>query len=248
MSYRSMSACVRDLEKNGQLVRIRQAVDPRLEMAEIHRRVYEAEGPALLFERVKGSPFPALSNLYGTFARTEFIFRHTIDRVRRVIELKADPAYFFRSPARYAGAPLTALSALPWRDHFNVPVLHGETRISRLPQIVSWPMDGGAFITLPQVLTLPPGERNIMKSNLGMYRVQLSGNDYAPDREVGMHYQIHRGIGVHHTLYNDSEEPFRASVFVGGPPSHAFAAIMPLPEGLSELTFAGMLGGRRFRY
>ena len=109
-------------------------------------------------------------------------------------------------------------------------------------------MDGGAFVTLPQVLTLPPGSRNIMQSNLGMYRIQLSGNEYVQDREVGMHYQIHRGIGVHHTLYNESDEPFRASIFVGGPPSHAFAAIMPMPEGLSELTFAGMLGGRRFRY
>jgi len=248
MSYSSLRACVRDLEKHGHLLRIQEEVDPKLEMAEIHRRIFDAGGPAILFERVKGSPFPALSNLYGSFERTEFIFRHTIDRVRRVIELKADPTNALRAPARYAGAPFTALSALPWRDHFNVPVLYSETTVSRLPQIVSWPMDGGAFITLPQVFTLPPGERNIMKSNLGMYRIQLSGNEYKSDREIGMHYQIHRGIGVHHTQYNDSEEPFRVSIFVGGPPSHAFSAIMPMPEGLSELTFAGMLGGRRFRY
>ncbi|MEM9821125.1 MAG: UbiD family decarboxylase domain-containing protein, partial [Bacteroidota bacterium] len=96
--------------------------------------------------------------------------------------------------------------------------------------------------------TLPPDNKNMMQSNLGMYRIQLSGNDYEMNKEVGMHYQIHRGIGVHHTMYNQHEAPFRASIFVGGPPSHAFAAIMPLPEGLSELTFAGMLGGRRFRY
>lgn len=88
----------------------------------------------------------------------------------------------------------------------------------------------------------------MMQSNIGMYRIQLSGNEYVPNKEIGLHYQLHRGIGVHHTLYKESEEPFRASIFVGGPPSHAFAAIMPLPEGLSEMTFAGMLGGRRFRY
>ena len=87
-----------------------------------------------------------------------------------------------------------------------------------------------------------------MKSNIGMYRIQLSGNDYIPEEEIGLHYQIHRGIGVHHTMYNNSDEPFRASVFIGGPPSHSFAAIMPLPEGLSEMTFAGMLANRRFRY
>jgi len=248
MSYRSLSACARDLEKHGKLLRITQEVDPDLEMAEIHRRVFDAGGPALLFERVKNSPFPALSNLYGTIERTEFIFRNTIDQVRRVIELKADPAYFFKTPTRYLGAPLTAVSALPRRRRFGAPILYGETSIDQLPLIKSWPMDGGAFVTLPQVFTLPPGSRNIMESNLGMYRIQLSGNEYALNQEVGMHYQIHRGIGVHHTLYNKSEGPFRASIFVGGPPSHAFSAIMPLPEGLSELTFAGMLGGRRFRY
>lgn len=248
MPYSSMHACVLDLERTQQLVRIRVEADPNLEIAEIHRRVYEAGGPALLFENVKGSPFPAVSNIYGTIERTRFIFRHTIEKLQRVIELKSDPANLLRNPLRYVSAPFTALSALPMRSWFKPPVRYGTTQIDQLPQIKSWPMDGGAFITLPQVFTLPPGEQNLMKSNLGMYRIQLSGNDYLPNREIGMHYQLHRGIGVHHTQYNQSDAPFRASIFVGGPPSHAFSAIMPLPEGLSELTFAGMLGGRRFRY
>ena len=248
MSYRSLREAVNDLEKTGQLIRISQEVDPDLEMAAIHRRVYDAKGPAIYFERVKGSPFPAVSNLYGTFERTDFLFRHSIEKVKKVIELKADPARFLAEPFRYLSAPLTALSALPRRQRFGSPIRFGETTISQLPQIKSWPMDGGAFVTLPQVLTFPPGERNPMQSNIGMYRIQLSGNDYIADQEVGLHYQLHRGIGVHHTQYNESDLPFRASVFVGGPPSHSFAAIMPLPEGLSELTFAGLLGGRRFRY
>ncbi len=243
-----MEACVRDLEKHGQLIRIKTEIDPDLEMAEIHRRIFEAGGPAILFEQVKGSPFRAVSNIYGTYDRTEFIFRHTINRVQKVIELKADPANFFKNPLRYLSAPFTALSALPRRRHWNKPITYSETTIDQLPQIKSWPMDGGAFVTLPQVCTLPPGEKNVMQSNLGMYRVQLSGNDYIQNEEVGMHYQLHRGIGVHHEQYNRSDEPFRASVFIGGPPSHAFSAIMPLPEGLSEMTFAGMLGGRRFGY
>ncbi|TXB62955.1 UbiD family decarboxylase [Phaeodactylibacter luteus] len=248
MAYRSMMDAVRDLEKHGKLVRIKEEVDPDLEMAEIHRRIFEAEGPALFFEKVKGSPFPAVSNIYGTYERTDFLFRHTIAQVQKVIELKADPANFFKNPARYLSAPFTALSALPMQQRLSAPILHGQTTISQLPQIKSWPMDGGAFVTLPQVLTLPPGTSSVMQSNIGMYRIQLSGNEYLPDQEIGMHYQIHRGIGVHHTQYNQSDEPFRCSIFVGGPPSHAFAAIMPLPEGLSEMTFAGMLGGRRFRY
>lgn len=247
MAYNSLRACIDDLRKSGQLLEINESVDPDLEMAEIHRRVYETGGPAILFNQVKGSPFPAVSNIYGTNDRCDFLFRKSLPQVRKVIELKADPSRLFKSPLRYSGAPLTALTALPVKkSFFRRQWLR--TSITSLPQIRSWPHDGGAFITLPQVLTLPPGSNNIMHSNLGMYRIQLSGNDYVADKEIGMHYQIHRGIGIHHTQYKHSEEPFRASIFVGGPPSHALAAIFPLPEGLSELTFAGMLGGRRFRY
>ncbi|MDP4710069.1 MAG: UbiD family decarboxylase [Saprospiraceae bacterium] len=248
MSYTSMRDCANDLERHGHLVRIKTPVDPRLEMGEIHRRVFEAGGPALLFERVKGSPFEAISNIYGTYDRTDFLFRHTIERLQRVIELKADPGSFFRNPLRYVTAPFTALKALPRKKRFGAPILYGNTTIDQLPQLVSWPMDGGGFITLPQVFTLPPGSSNMMEGNVGMYRIQMTGNDYVPNEEIGLHYQLHRGIGVHHTAYNEVEEPFRASIFVGGPPSHAFAAIMPMPEGLSELTFAGMLGGRPFGY
>jgi 4-hydroxy-3-polyprenylbenzoate decarboxylase len=87
-----------------------------------------------------------------------------------------------------------------------------------------------------------------MASNLGMYRIQLNGNDYVTDKEIGLHYQLHRGIGVHQYKSNKRNVPLKVSIFVGGPPSHSLAAVMPLPEGLSELTFAGALGGRRFRY
>ena len=248
MIYKNLRSCVLDLEKHGHLVRIKKEVDSNLEMAEIHRRIYDAKGPAILFEKVKGSPFQAVSNIYGTVERTNFIFRDTLKKVQKVIELKADPTNFLKKPFRYLSAPFTALTALPMKSRFGSPVTYGETTIDKLPQIKSWPMDGGAFITLPQVLTLPPHDNNIMQSNLGMYRIQLSGNEYDVNKEIGLHYQIHRGIGVHHTLYNKSDKPFRASIFVGGPPSHAFAAIMPMPEGMSELTFAGMLAGRRFRY
>jgi 4-hydroxy-3-polyprenylbenzoate decarboxylase len=88
----------------------------------------------------------------------------------------------------------------------------------------------------------------VMKSNLGMYRIQLAGNEYVINKEIGLHYQIHRGIGVHQTKANKKNIPLKVSIFVGGPPSHTLAAVMPLPEGMSELTFAGTLGGRRFEY
>ncbi len=246
--FQSMQDVIRELDKNQMLLRIQKEVDPDLEMAEIHRQVYDQKGPAILFEHVKGSPFPALSNLYGTIDRTEFLFRKTLPKIKKVIELKANPALLLKNPLRYLTTPMTALLALPMKNIGRSPVMYGQTTIDQLPMIKSWPMDGGAFITLPQVFTLPPGSRNPMQSNLGMYRIQLSGNDYELNKEIGLHYQLHRGIGVHHEAYNRSEEPFRCSIFVGGLPSHAFSAIMPMPEGISELTFAGMLADKRFRY
>jgi 4-hydroxy-3-polyprenylbenzoate decarboxylase len=247
LSYTSLTEAIRDLE-GDQLLRIEAEIDPYLEIGEIHRRVFAAGGPALLFEKVKGSPFKALSNLYGTKERTAWLFRHQLENVQKLIHLKADPSSFFRHPGQFLSTPFTALHGLPKRARWHKPILHQTTTLDQLPQIVSWPKDGGAFITLPQVMSLPPGDKRIMNSNIGMYRIQISGNDYVPNLEAGMHYQLHRGIGVHHTMYNQTEDEFKVTIFVGGPPSHSFAAIMPLPEGLSEVTFAGLLAGRRFRY
>ncbi len=248
MGYKSLSACIKDLEKIGQLKRISREVDPNLEMADIHLDTFSRKGPALLFERVKGSPFPAVSNIYGTQERVEFIFRKEIPRMKEIMAVKGHPMDVLKHPFRYAKVPFTALRAWPRKSFFKPPVLFGKTTIDQLPQIKSWPDDGGAFITLPQVMTLPPGSTNPMQANIGMYRIQLSGNDYVPNKEIGLHYQLHRGIGIHHALYNESKERFKVSIFVGGPPAHTFSAIMPLPEGLSEMTFAGMLNSRRFRY
>jgi 4-hydroxy-3-polyprenylbenzoate decarboxylase len=125
------------------------------------------------------------------------------------------------------------------------PILAHITSLSRLPQLRSWPLDGGPFVTLPQVYTEHPESPGWSKSNLGMYRVQLSGNEYELDRESGLHYQIHRGIGIHHAAAVARGEPLAVNVAIGGPPALAIAAVMPLPEGMPELAFAGVLGGRR---
>jgi 4-hydroxy-3-polyprenylbenzoate decarboxylase len=124
-------------------------------------------------------------------------------------------------------------------------VLAQATSIGQLPQLVSWPDDGGAFITLPLVYTEDVERPGIRHSNLGMYRVQLSGGQYRADEEVGLHYQIHRGIGVHHAAAIRRGQPLAVNVFVGGAPAMNLAAVMPLPEGMSELGFAGALGGHR---
>lgn len=248
MAYSSLESCLNDLHQHGQLIRIKEEVDPCLEMAAIHLRVYEMGGPALLFEYVKGSRFRAASNIFGTLDRSRFIFRDTLASVQKLIELKGDPIKAIKHPIQSIGSGWAALKALPLKNPFNKPVLFEETRVSDLPLIHHWPMDGGAFVTLPQVYTEDVDQPGIMRANLGMYRIQLNGNDYETDREIGLHYQLHRGIGVHQTKANRKGLPLKVSCFVGGPPAHTVSAVMPLPEGISEMTFAGVLGGRRFRY
>jgi 4-hydroxy-3-polyprenylbenzoate decarboxylase len=247
MGYSSLAECVEDLEKHGHLIRIKEEVDPYLEMAAIHLRVYEQHGPAIFFENIKGSKFPAVSNLFGTLERAKFMFRDSLEKVEQLVSLRSDPIKALKNPFKYAGSGLTALSALPLKQSLFKSTFE-KTTISQLPQIVNWPMDGGPFITMPQVYTEDADKPGVMNSNLGMYRIQLSGNDYIQDKEIGLHYQIHRGIGVHQSKANKKGLPLKVSIFVGGPPSHPLAAVMPLPEGLSELTFAGALGNRRFRY
>ncbi len=248
MAYASLEQCLLDLERHGQLIRIKEEVDPFLEMAAIHLRVHEAKGPALLFENVKGCSYRAASNIFGTLERSRFIFRATYQNVQKLIVLKNNPAAAFRQPLKNIGVALAAFHALPLKNPIGKPVLQNEIFIHQLPQIHHWKMDGGAFVTLPQVYTEDMDKRGVMNANLGMYRIQLWGNEYIRDKEIGLHYQLHRGIGVHQTKANKRGEPLKVSIFVGGPPAHTLAAVMPLPEGLSELTFAGVLGGRRFRY
>jgi 4-hydroxy-3-polyprenylbenzoate decarboxylase len=248
MAYTTLEECLIDLERNGQLIRVKELVDPYLEMAAIHLRVYAAGGPALLFENVKGTRFRAASNIFGTLERSKFIFRYSLPLVQQLIALKNDPVKALKHPIQNFTAGLAALKALPLKNPLHKPALFQQIKIEDIPPIHHWPMDGGAFVTLPQVYTEDIDQPGIMKANLGMYRIQLTGNDYLRNEEIGLHYQLHRGIGVHQSKANKKGQPLKVSIFVGGPPAHSVSAVMPLPEGISEMTFAGVLGNRRFRY
>lgn len=248
MGYLTLQECIRDLEAAGRLIRLDMEVDPRLEAGAIQRRVYQAQGPALLFTRVKGCRFPMLGNLFGTLERSRFLFRDTLPALEKLVRLKVDPSEALRAALRGPWKHLGLARAL-WhaRPRFvsSGPILAAACTLADLPQQVSWPHDGGAFITLPQVYSESPEKPGWRHSNLGMYRVQISGGKYQPNEEAGLHYQIHRGIGVHHALALERGQPLRVNVFVGGPPAMTLAAVMPLPEGMPELSFAGMLGGGR---
>ena len=245
--YKDLEQALLDLEKAGMLKCVYQEVDPFLEMAEMARQAFENHGPALLFEHVKGSPFRAVCNIFGTQERLDFLFRKTLAGTQTAVLFKSNPVEFFKHarPTALCRAALTGLHSLPHKSgsigNFR------ECKLSDLPQIVCWPHDGGAFLTLPQVATRPAEDASVMTTNLGMYRVQISGNDYASN-ECGLHYQIKRDIARHHQKAIEEGRPLKVSIFIGGPPAHTVAAVMPMPENLSELLFAGMLGGRRFRY
>lgn len=244
--YKSLEQALLDLEKAGMLKRIHEEVDPYLEMAEITRQTFESKGPALLFEKVKGSRFRAASNIFGTEERFNFLFRKGAAKAEAAVQFKANPIGLFKNPRLWMKTAMAGICALPHKsgsiEDFE------ECALQDLPQIVSWPHDGGAFITLPQVTTLPSEKASILQANVGMYRIQISGNDYVQNEECGLHYQIKRDIAQHHQKAIEEGRRLKVSIFIGGPPSHSIAAVMPMPENLSELVFAGMLGERRFRY
>ena len=246
MGYRNLQQCVRDLEQHGQLIRLKAEVSANLEAAEIHRRICERGGPAILFENVAGCQFPMVSNLFGTLDRARFIFRDSLQAVETLVQLKKDPMFLLKHPGRIPGAVQTLFS-MRCAKRSSGPVMECQTTLEQLPQLKCWPKDGGAFITLPQVYTEHPDRPGYIHSNLGMYRVQISGNQYRPNQEVGLHYQIHRSIGFHHAAAIAKGQPLRVNILVGGPPSLAVSAVMPLPDGIPEVAFAGALSRRAVR-
>ena len=246
MGYATLQQCIGDLERTGQLVRVTEEVDADLEAAEVHRRVYAAGGPAVLFENVRDCQFPMLSNLFGTIERARFIFRDGIARVEALVQMKKDPMWVVKNPLRIPSVAATLFSMRPAFRRSGA-VLGNITQLDKLPLLKCWPNDGGAFVTLPQVYSEHPERPGYVHSNLGMYRVQINGNNYQPNRQVGLHYQIHRSIGLHHSAALAKGQRLPVNIFVGGPPAMTLAAVMPLPDGIPEVAFAGALSRRAIR-
>ncbi|MDR0522721.1 MAG: UbiD family decarboxylase [Planctomycetaceae bacterium] len=241
MGYRNLQSCIADLRKTGQLAEYHEPVDPYLEVAAVQRRLYAAKSPAVLFTHVKNCRFPMLANLYGTQQRIEYIFRDGIEPLRSAMKMASE------MPPKFAWKETWTLLKSWYYSRFkhtstlrSPSVLQNRITPAQLPQLVSWQEDGGAYITLPQVLT--HGKHGF---NLGMYRVQISGSDYIPDKECGLHYQIQRGIALHHAEAKRQGQPLPVRIFIGGAPCMTLAAIMPLPENVSEILFAGILGQHR---
>jgi UbiD family decarboxylase len=226
------------LRAEHELVEIEAPVDPHLEIAEVHRRVIAAGGPALLFRNPTGYDMPVVTNLFGTKRRVELSFGSgAVEFVRNAVRLTHDlmpPSMgklwkergFFRQAMKVG-----------MRRVRSTHVVESEPRLDRLPMLTSWPEDGGAFVTLPLVYTEHPDNKS---HNLGMYRMHR----YSPTT-TGMHWQIGKGGGFHHHVARQRGENLPVTVFVGGPPALLVSAVAPLPENVPELMLASLLLGSR---
>jgi 4-hydroxybenzoate decarboxylase subunit C len=266
VTFPDLRAFIDQLRRDDDLVTVDASVDPHLEVAEIHRRVIAAGGPALLFTNVAGSDFRLVTNLFGTARRAELAFGdRPLRLIRRLVELAETllpptPAKVWA--ARDIGFELFTVGARrvptgPVAEHKTADV-----RLDRLPALTCWPDDGGPFITLPLVYTTHPDRpghppsrgsgpstssgpsraesRGGGASNLGMYRLQVY--DAA---STGMHWQIGKGGGYHYAAAEARRQSLPATVFLGGPPAMMLAAIAPLPENVPEMMLASLIAGRR---
>jgi len=231
------------LRQEGDIAVVEAPVDARLEVAEIHRRVIAAGGPALLFTHVKGSDFPLVTNLFGTAGRAEIAFGRRPGRLlRRAVDFVQN-SFPPDVGSLWSARDLVAAGLrLGTRSAVKGPVREVETRdvdLGRLPVITSWPEDGGPFLTLPLVYTEDPDGAG---HNLGIYRMQVHDR-----RTTGMHWQIGKGGGFHHARATERGGVLPVTVFLGGPPALILAAVAPLPENVPELVLASLLAGRRVR-
>jgi UbiD family decarboxylase len=231
------------LRRDGDLAVVDVPVDPRLEVAEVHRRVIAAGGPALLFTRVRDSDFPLVTNLFGTARRAELAFGHRPRRlIRRIVELAETllpptPAGLWA--ARDLAGSLLRVGTRRRRAGPVTEIMTSDVRLDRLPALTTWPEDGGPFFTLPLVYTEHPGTGG---ANLGIYRLQVHDA-----RTTGMHWQIGKGGGFHHAEAEARGRSLDVSVFLGGPPALILSAIAPLPENVPELMLASLIAGERLR-
>lgn len=231
------------LTRENEIVTVKAEVDPYLELAEVHRRVIARGGPALLFERVKGSRYPVVTNLFGTRRRINLAFgpkpEALVRELVQVAELLLPPRPGELWKHRGLGRELLKLGTRNTTRSPVTQVRDQPARLDELPVVTTWQEDGGPFITLPLVYTENPVTK---KHNLGIYRMQVYDA-----QTTGLHWQIQKGGGFHYTEAERRGESLPVTVFLGGPPALMLAAIAPLPEDVPELVLSSLLAGAKLK-
>ena len=243
MAYDGLRPFLQLLEQNGELVRIDREIDPVLEITEIADRVVKRGGPALLFTNPKGSRIPVAIGLWASRKRMSLALgeEDIEDATARIAELVALPTSM--PPSLLGKATLLPWLARIGRDAAPKIVSSGacqevvhtgtDIRLSDLPVLKCWPLDGGRFVTLPMVFTK---DETTGKRNVGMYRVQIYD-----DQTCGMHWQRHKVGSRHYAQYEARGRDIPVAVALGGDPVLTYSATAPLPDGIDEMAFAGFL-------
>ena len=247
MAYKDLQDFITTLEKAGELKRINVEVDPYLEISAISDKIMREGGPALLFEKVKGSPYPLAINLMGSEKRMAMALNaETLDAKAKEIEdiiswawsflrdfnvFKVIPSAFPKVPKGYSLIPKTKSNPICQE------IIDDNAGFDTLPIITCWPQDGGPFLTLPLVCTSDPETK---KRNIGMYRMQVYDN-----KTAGMHWHLHKDGAHFFQKYKKRSEKMPVAVALGCDPAVIYASTAPLPEGLWEMIFAGFLRNKR---
>ena len=245
MAYADLRDFIQALEKNKELVRIPFEVDPYLEITEFADRAVKAQGPALLFEKPKGSNIPVLINAFASEKRMALAlevtnFQETADRITEYLQM--------RMPEGLLGK-LKMLPKLAEMGAFFPKIVSGgpckevirkgaDVNLNELPVLLCWPGDGGPFITLPMVFTKNP---ETGKRNCGMYRMQVFDQN-----TTGMHWQTHKQGAEHYRRLMAEGKSGRmpVAVAIGSDPATMYSAILPLPPDLDEMMISGFLRGK----
>jgi len=243
--HTNLRSFLEQLRRSGQLVEVDAPVDPYLELAEIHRRVIDEQGPALLFTNVKGKDFPVVTNLFGTAERVDMAFgpkpetivRELVHGMDKLLPPKLSGLWELREPLR--GVMKTGTRTVRSSQAPVTQISTSDVDMTQLPALTSWHLDGGPFVTLPLVYTEHPETH---EHNLGMYRIQIYDKT-----TTGMHWQIHKGGGFHYHEAEKRNLPLPVTLTVGGPPALIISAVAPLPEMVPELVFASLLMGEKLK-
>ncbi len=240
MPLKNLKSFVQFLEKQNNLKRITAPVDPELEITEIACRVVKNNGPALLFESVKGSSIPLLINLFGSPQRIQWALHDSPQSIGQKIKS------FFEDMMPPSFPSLWTHKNILWRGlqmkqryAAKAPVLKmsESPNLHSLPVLKCWPQDGGPFITFPLVITQSPNNKC---RNTGIYRMHCFDQSH-----TGMHWQVAKGGGFHYGEAERQNQELPVAVVIGCDPVTMLAGALPLPEDMDELAFAGFLRNSR---
>jgi len=240
MAFKDLREYIAALDKAGDLKRVSVEVDPILEMSEIADRLVKNQGPAVLFEKAKGSQFPVAMNLFGTQDRLNLAFgvkdiKEIPNRIREFMQLQPPAGLWDKIMLLPKLGELTqfipkVVKSGPCKEVIKTG---DQIKLSELPILKTWPQDGGRYVTLPICITKDPrtGIRNS-----GMYRIQIYD-----DTTTGMHFQLHKHAARHEEAYGKMGKRLEMAVAIGADPASIYAATAPCPDNIDEFLLAGFI-------